>query len=58
MREELEQYLESLKAGLEVEVDLFGSRTQMAHDLRLNILKTEKELASLKAGGVTNATED
>ena len=49
MKEELEQHLASLKAGLEVEVDLFGSRTQMAYDLRVQILKTEKELEGLKS---------
>lgn len=48
MREELEQYLEMLRADLEVEVDLHGSRTVRARDLRNLITYTEQELSSLK----------
>lgn len=46
---ELEMFLEGLKADLEVEVDLHGSRTVMARDLRNLIIKTEKELEGLKS---------
>lgn len=50
MREELEGYLRMLEADLEVEVDLHGSRTRLATDLRSLILYTSEELASLKTG--------
>ena len=50
MREELEAYLRMLEADLEVEVDLHGSRTRLATDLRSLILYTSEELASLKTG--------
>ena len=49
MREELEQYLEMLRGDLEVEVDLHGSRTVRARDLRNLIIYTEKELEGLKS---------
>lgn len=51
MIEELAEYLESLKTALDIEVDLHGSRTRMAHDLRVSIIRTEKELHGLKTGG-------
>jgi DNA-nicking Smr family endonuclease len=47
-RIELEQYLEGLHASLEVEVDLHGSRTERARDIRLAIIATEKELQEIK----------
>jgi hypothetical protein len=50
MIEELENYLEMLRGDLEVEVDLHGSRTQWALDLRMLIIKTEKEVERLKSG--------
>lgn len=46
--EELEQHLESLKADLEVEIDLHGGRTVMAYNLRTAIIKVRKELEELK----------
>lgn len=56
MREELENYLETLRADLEVEVDIHGSRTVRARDLRNLIIKTEQELAGLKSETVPNVT--
>jgi hypothetical protein len=50
MREELENYLAMLEGDLEVEVDLHGSRTTRARDLRNLITYTRRELASLKSG--------
>lgn len=46
--EELESHILCLKEALEVEVELFGSRTHMACALRTNIINSEKELESLK----------
>lgn len=48
MRAELEQYLEELRGSLEVETDLNGSRTGWAQALRLAIIATEAELATMK----------
>lgn len=42
--EELKQYLEQLKADLDVEIDLHGGRTRLAFDLRQAIIATEIEL--------------
>ena len=50
MREELTNYLAMLEGDLEVEVDLHGSRTEMARNLRNLITYTRQELASLKIG--------
>jgi hypothetical protein len=50
MIEELEAYLFMLEQDLFVEVDIHGSRTRMARDLRELILYTTQELASLKTG--------
>lgn len=50
--EELEQHLEELRASLEVEEDLHGSRTRMAHDLRVSIIKTEQEVERLKTANM------
>jgi hypothetical protein len=50
MREELENYLAMLEADLEVQVDLYGGRTEMARNLRNLITYTRRELASLKSG--------
>ena len=50
MIEELEAYLRMLEADLEVEVDLHGSRTRLATDLRSLILYTGEELSALKSG--------
>jgi hypothetical protein len=47
---ELEQLLEELEGSLECEVDLHGSRTVMAYNLRQNIIKIRKELEGLKSG--------
>jgi hypothetical protein len=44
----IEDYLEGLKADLEVEIDLHGGRTQLAYDIRTSIIATEKELAEIK----------
>lgn len=41
---ELQQHLESLHEALAIECDLHGSRTQMAYNIRMNIIATEKEL--------------
>jgi len=49
MIEELESYLIMLEADLEVEVDLHGSRTRLATDLRSLILYTSEELAEVKS---------
>lgn len=44
IREELQGYLDTLEADLEVEVDLHGGRTVLARDLRDLIISTKKEL--------------
>jgi hypothetical protein len=49
MREELEAYLSMLEADLEVEIDLHGSRTRLATDLRSLLLYTSEELSLLKS---------
>jgi len=49
MREELENYLAMLEGDLEVEVDLHGSRTTRARDLRNLITYTSQELEGLKS---------
>jgi hypothetical protein len=41
---ELTEYLFTLRECLDLEVELRGSRTQTAHDLRTLIINTEKEL--------------
>jgi hypothetical protein len=41
---ELTEYLFTLRECLDLEIELRGSRTQMAHDLRTLIINTEKEL--------------
>ena len=43
-REELEGYLYTLEADLEVEIDLHGAGTQLAKDLRGLIASTQIEL--------------
>lgn len=43
-REELQSYLDTLVADLEVEIDLRGGRTEMARDLRTLIIATKKEI--------------
>jgi hypothetical protein len=48
MKEELQHYLSGLKASLDAEVDLHGGRTEMAKNLRLAIIATEKELQEMK----------
>jgi hypothetical protein len=45
MKEELELHLSELRSGLDAEVDLFGSRTQMAYHYRQQIIQIEKELS-------------
>lgn len=42
--EELKQHLETLRGDLDVEIDLHGGRTRLAHDLRQAIIEAEKEL--------------
>lgn len=54
--EELELHLRALRDALDAEVEAFGSRTRMAYALRLNIQKTEQELAGLKTDDVPNVT--
>lgn len=49
MRYQLEQYLRALHADLDVEIDLHGSRTDMARNIRLAIIATELELQELGA---------
>lgn len=56
MREELELHLSVLRSGLEVEVDLFGSRTPMAYQYRQQIIQIEKELSELDQKYVTGVT--
>jgi len=43
-REELEGYLYTLEADLEVEIDLHGGNTRLAADLRNLIASTQIEL--------------
>ena len=50
MKEELENYLAMLEGDLEVEVDLHGSRTTRARDLRNLITYTSQEIEGLKSG--------
>lgn len=50
MEQELTEHLAMLVASLQVEVDLYGGRTDMGRNLRLAIIETELELASLKSG--------
>lgn len=57
MREELELHLSVLRSGLEVEVDLFGSRTPMAYQYRQQIIQIEKELLELDQKYVTGVTK-
>jgi hypothetical protein len=45
---ELQMLLEDKQSALEVEVDLFGSHTQMAHDLREGIISLQKEMEERK----------
>lgn len=45
---ELQMLLEDKQSSLEVEVDLFGSHTQMAHDLRDGIISLQKEMEERK----------
>lgn len=47
--EDLKNYLTTLRADLEVEVDLHGSRTEMAATLRRLIIGAEKELEKAKS---------
>lgn len=47
--QDLKNYLTVLRADLEVEVDLHGSRTEMAATLRRLILGAEKELEAAKS---------
>lgn len=49
MREELELYLEELRANLEIEIDLHGVRSEMARNMRNSIISTEIELRKLGA---------
>lgn len=42
--EQLTEHVEYLRTMLNLEVDLRGSRTEMAKSLRLSIIATEKEL--------------
>ena len=42
--EELKQHLETLRADLDVEIDLHGGRTVLAFNLRQAIIQVEKEL--------------
>jgi hypothetical protein len=48
MRVELERHLADIVQALDVEIDLHGGRTEMARNLRLNIIETELELEGLK----------
>lgn len=41
--ETIDEYIEYLTAQLEVEVDIHGSRTAMARDLRMLIITAQKE---------------
>lgn len=49
MIEELEMYLAMLEQDLEVEIDLHGTRTRLARDLRELIIQTVEELAGLQS---------
>ena len=44
IREELQGYLDTLEADLEVEIDLHGANTVLANDLRTLIISTKLEL--------------
>lgn len=50
-REYLAEYIENLYGSLEIEVDLNGSRSQMAAHLRGLIIGAERELAELDKAG-------
>jgi len=52
MIEELEMYLEELRGSLEVEIDLHGSRSEMAKAWRLAIVALEKEIEGLKTANM------
>lgn len=45
--EQLTEHVEYLRTMLNLEVDLRGSRTEMAKSLRLSIIATEKELEQI-----------
>lgn len=45
-KSELQEFLNSLYADLDVEIDLHGGRTEMARNIRTTIIETEKELES------------
>lgn len=45
--EQLTEHLDYLRTMLNLEVDLRGSRTEMAKSLRLSIIATEKELEQI-----------
>ena len=44
IRDELDIYLETLEADLEVEIDIHGGHTVLANDLRTLIIATKIEL--------------
>jgi hypothetical protein len=44
MREELVNHLAELIGALHIEIDLHGGRTEMARNLRLNIINVQQEL--------------
>jgi hypothetical protein len=46
--QDLEHHLADLTSALDAEIDLHGGRTEMARNLRLNIIETELELEGLK----------
>jgi hypothetical protein len=54
--EELKQHLETLRADLDVEIDLHGGRTTLAFNLRQAIIQVEKELEQHKKAD-TNALQ-
>jgi len=46
--QDLESHLADLTGALDAEIDLHGGRTEMARNLRLNIIEAELELGGLK----------
>ena len=44
IREEIERYLDTLEADLEVEIDIHGGNTVLARNLRSLIVSTKLEL--------------
>jgi len=46
--QDLESHLVDLTSALDAEIDLHGGRTEMARNLRLNIIETELDINEIK----------